>query len=217
MIKVFNKGNNLIKKCIFCNENSENSKSVEHIIPESLGNNKYILEPGIVSDKCNNYFSRAIEKPILDSEDFRNARFYQYIESKKGKIPNTEALIAGNKVLLHWGIVGGVPSLMMGVSPEDMINILNKKPKTFFTKGIDVNIPNLKYEMSRFIAKVGYEMYIYLSLEHAKERYKDYKIYFDIDESFDKIRKFIRYGRNNKKPWKYSSKKIKEYEPGKMI
>lgn len=62
-----------------------------------------------------------------------------------------------------------------------------------------------------------YEMYIYPSLEHAKERYKDYKIYFDIDESFDKIRKFIRYGRNNKKPWKYSSKKIKEYEPGKMI
>ena len=49
-------------RCIFCKQDSSNSKNVEHIIPESLGSTKHILGKGIVCDKCNNYFSREVEK-----------------------------------------------------------------------------------------------------------------------------------------------------------
>lgn len=52
--------------CIFCKEESSNSRSIEHIIPESLGNKDHVLPPGIVCDKCNNYFARKIEKKILE-------------------------------------------------------------------------------------------------------------------------------------------------------
>jgi hypothetical protein len=52
--------------CIFCKEVSDTSFSVEHIIPESLGNKSHILENGIVCDKCNNYFARKIEKEVLE-------------------------------------------------------------------------------------------------------------------------------------------------------
>ena len=38
--------------CIFC-RNENNAKSVEHIVPESFGNNFYILPKGVVCDECN--------------------------------------------------------------------------------------------------------------------------------------------------------------------
>ena len=40
-----------------------NTKSEEHIIPKSLGNDELILPKGIICDKCNNYFSTNI--PVL--------------------------------------------------------------------------------------------------------------------------------------------------------
>lgn len=66
-------------RCIFCKVNSSNSKTVEHIIPESLGNTEHILRPGIVCDKCNNYFAREVEKPLLDTQYFIQARFHNMI------------------------------------------------------------------------------------------------------------------------------------------
>lgn len=38
--------------CIFCNQDSTESKSIEHIIPESLGNDELILDKG---NKNNRY------------------------------------------------------------------------------------------------------------------------------------------------------------------
>lgn len=72
-----------ISKCIFCGNDSSNSKSVEHIVPESLGNDKWILERGIVCDKCNNYFSREIENIVLNLPGFKQLRFYSLIDNKK--------------------------------------------------------------------------------------------------------------------------------------
>ncbi|MGI6782353.1 MAG: HNH endonuclease [Acholeplasmataceae bacterium] len=215
MLKELEGNHDLIRRCIFCKESSEHSKSVEHIIPESLGNDTYILQPGIVCDKCNNYFARKVEKPILDSEDYKTVRFYQYIKSKKGKIPKSTALIAGHEVMLHWENIKGVPSLMMGVSSEGIRDIFNKKPKLFLTKSINLDNSDLKYEMSRFLAKIAYEMMIYLILDHYKEELKDAVLYFDsdFDKDFQEVIKFIRYGRKNKKPWKYTSKIIKDYQP----
>ena len=49
-------------KCIFCHKDVSISKSVEHIIPESLGNKSHVLPKGYVCDECNNYFARKVEK-----------------------------------------------------------------------------------------------------------------------------------------------------------
>jgi hypothetical protein len=60
--------------CIFCKNESPFS-SVEHIIPESLGNDIVILEKGWVCDKCNNVISsfegRVLSKSILGIERCR--------------------------------------------------------------------------------------------------------------------------------------------------
>jgi hypothetical protein len=74
-------------KCIFCKNNSDNSKSAEHIIPESLGNKEHILPVGIVCDSCNQYFASKVEKKVLELPYFRSVRHRSRIKSKKGRIP----------------------------------------------------------------------------------------------------------------------------------
>jgi hypothetical protein len=61
--------------CIFCRDNTTASRSVEHVIPEPLGNTTLTLPPGVVCDKCNHYFARKIEKPLLESAEIIALRF----------------------------------------------------------------------------------------------------------------------------------------------
>lgn len=72
--------------CIFCGQESTYSKSVEHIIPNSFGNNTAILRKGIVCDKCNNYFARKVEQPFLESDAVRRLRQELEIENRNGKV-----------------------------------------------------------------------------------------------------------------------------------
>ena len=76
--------------CLFCQQESSASKSVEHIIPESLGNKDRVLTKGMVCDSCNQYFAIKIEKKLLEQPYFRFARNRLGIENKKGVIPIVE-------------------------------------------------------------------------------------------------------------------------------
>jgi hypothetical protein len=71
--------------CIFCKRDSSKSRSVEHVIPESLGNTEHVLEPGIVCDQCNNYFASKVEGPLLSDPYFRYQCSQADIPSKKGR------------------------------------------------------------------------------------------------------------------------------------
>ena len=77
-------------RCIFCRQNSRHSQSVEHIVPYSLGDRSHVLPRGIVCDGCNNYFSRKVEQPFLESAAIRVLRFHQELESRRGRIPPIE-------------------------------------------------------------------------------------------------------------------------------
>jgi hypothetical protein len=74
-------------RCIFCKADSSSSRSREHILPESLGNEEHTLPRGVVCDRCNNYFSRKLEKPILDSPIFQLLRADMQIANKRGRVP----------------------------------------------------------------------------------------------------------------------------------
>lgn len=69
--------------CIFC-LNTVKERSLEHIVPESLGNLYYILEMGSICRQCNNSFSefeeKALGKTMLGFERSRMG-----IPTKKGK------------------------------------------------------------------------------------------------------------------------------------
>lgn len=73
-------------ECIFCHKGASLSRSVEHIIPESLGNKQHILPTGYVCDECNHYFAVKIEKELLRQPYFVSMRFRNEILTKKGKL-----------------------------------------------------------------------------------------------------------------------------------
>jgi hypothetical protein len=119
--------------CIFCKKDSEDSKSVEHIIPESLWNTKQILPAGIVCDKCNNYFARKVEKPFLCSPLMIALRFHQAIPNKRGKIPSIEGVLAGSgdTIKVHRKLKGDY-KLAIELDSEQFEKVLNNETDQIF-------------------------------------------------------------------------------------
>lgn len=194
-------------RCIFCKQDSSSSKSVEHIIPESLGNVDHTLPPGVVCDQCNNYIARKIEKPILDSLYFRERRFNMDVPSKKGRIPPIDGIhlqslthIQLIKQLKEFGIsVGAAPN----VDESRWVSSLqNQKTGTLI---IPASKKPEDYLLSRFIAKIGLEVLALRVLDAPN----------GLDEIIDKpeldgLRKYVRYG-NSHKIWPFSFRSL--YSP----
>ena len=200
-----------IQKCIFCKQDSTDSQSIEHIIPESLGNEELILDKGVVCDKCNNYFSREIEGPVLNLEGFKQLRFYELIESKRGRIPNSDALFCGEKCEVHWQKVNGENCLMIGMSPETIYKFFKNPPEMFFTRGFELNDKEHEYEISRFLLKIAIEYYVYLFLQSDVSNSEELNVEFD--EQLNKIIQYVRVGRKDKKPIKYEVSELCNYKP----
>lgn len=74
-------------RCIFCKSDSSASVSLEHMVPESMGNVDHVLPLGAVCDSCNQYFARKIERPLLDSPLFRQVRARMEVPNKRGRVP----------------------------------------------------------------------------------------------------------------------------------
>lgn len=74
-------------RCIFCKISTLTEESVEHIIPESMGNTEHCLPVGAVCFSCNQYFGHKIERPILETTLLRHLRAGMIVSSKRGRIP----------------------------------------------------------------------------------------------------------------------------------
>ena len=146
-------------RCIFCKTISGASSSVEHIIPESLGNNKHVLPVGWVCDACNNYLSREVEKPFLDSPYGRYSRFLMRVPSKKGRVPSAVGFHpqSRTKIDLFYSADDG---LSVGAAEgEDesrwVASLLSCMSGTLYIPLPD--FPPADYTTSRFIGKVALE------------------------------------------------------------
>lgn len=191
-------------RCIFCKQDSSSSRSVEHIIPESLGNTDYILPIGIVCDPCNNYIAREVEKPILDSLYFRERRFHARLPSKKKHIPVLDGLHLQS--LTHIQLFNSVNDLETGIgaapdadSDQWVQSVLKYGKGTLI---FPISTKPDSYLVSRFIAKIGVEALAQRLL----------KVPGGIDEiidnpQFDQIRQYVRLG-NLKETWHHSFRTI---------
>ncbi len=59
---------------------------MEHAIPESLGNDDFVVPAGFVCDVCNQYFGAKIEGRILEAPPFNIERIAYAVPTKKGKL-----------------------------------------------------------------------------------------------------------------------------------
>lgn len=191
-------------RCIFCKNNSDNCKSIEHIVPESLGNKEHVLPKGVVCDSCNSYFSLKIEKPALESDFFKNLRFRTGIESKKGKIPPGKGIIP---------LTNDFPEIYLPKHSNNIEVVINKESYELIRQGkikqmyvpMSTSFPENNQHVSRMLAKIGYE-FLVLRLSETDIEIRE----FVIDEDgLQPIRKYVRYNPKNEN-WVYSVRKIYE-------
>ena len=196
-----------MKKCIFCRADSGNSQSREHIIPESIGNKKNYLPPGVVCDKCNNYFAVKVEKPLLEEPFFNQLRARNTIPSKKGAIPIETIWFHSHKhkvpqTELHfYKPRKGMPRLIV---PDEIGDIMiSAKTSEYLITSLRSDIPPEENRLiSRLLGKIGVEILAQLSIEQNQDLNK-----VVIDEGLDRIKKFARFD-SPRKPWPYYVQKI---------
>lgn len=195
--------------CIFCKASTIDSSSVEHIIPESLGNKGKILEKGIVCDICNNYFAIKIEKPLLDLEYFKCLRARNEIESKKGTIPIENVLFEGSNSYSEIRRPHNSTTLDVTINDLSFFHQIMAGKIKKLTYSVQLTPPLDNYFISRFLAKVAVEV-IAQRLCVSKEGLE----YLVNETQFDEIREFARYGKRHK-TWPYNIRRI--YEENKIF
>jgi len=199
-------------RCLFCKQDSFDSNSVEHIIPESLGNTTAILPKGMVCDKCNNYFARKVEKPFLETSAIKALRFREAIPSKKGVVPYLNGVLSDGSQVKVINPFPGLPLFGQSSNPIVAIETEHSNITKLLQKGtiitpafVDEMIPKNTILLSRFIAKIALES---LALRFSEI---DGGVDYLIDNSdFDPIRDYAR--RGSKKEWSCNIRRIYEID-----
>lgn len=183
-------------RCIFCKLPSDNSISVEHIIPESLGNTEHILAKGIVCDKCNNYFAIKIEQPLLQLPYFVSVRHRNDIENKKGKTPIDRGILLGpvpGIVNFHRDREGKSISM----EDERLIGYIQNNKEFSVVIPVNERPPESNIYISKFLGKVGLE-----ALAKIGEGVEKGLEELISNVGLDAIRSYVRYGQGIKH-WEY--------------
>ena len=200
--------------CIFCHKDSSNSKSIEHIIPESLGNKHYFLPQGYVCDKCNNYFATKIEKELLAQPYFVSLRSRCEIHTKKGKDVKLKAIFSD---------LSRDAEVVKKNTENGLIIHIDEKEVELYE---DINVKGIKqicipyiYEpeypntiMSRFLAKCAYEYFLY---QFPKEKYNEcaQELLNKENDLLKQLREYARYGKGEF--WPYHQQRI--YSEGSLV
>jgi hypothetical protein len=186
-------------RCIFCKKDSSSSRSVEHIIPESLWNTKHILPKGIVCDSCNNYFAREVEKPFLDSQAISLLRFQQAIPNKRGRIPEARGvMLPGFEVIARRPRKD--PYGMTLEVPPDALAYFNTQVHGRIVFPAPGDPPDARI-VSRFLAKMALEA---MAMRVRSEM--DGLDYLVEEAQLDALRNFAR--RGTPKSWPCSIRRI---------
>jgi hypothetical protein len=148
-------------RCIFCKCNSDACVSVEHILPESLGNTEHVLPRGWVCDACNNYFAREVEKPFLDSLYGKHSRFEMSVPNKRGRIPPVQGLHPQSRTIIEMFHSPEDGTLCVGAADgEDesrwVASIKARQSGSFYIPAAD--FPPADFTTSRFIGKAALEI-----------------------------------------------------------
>jgi hypothetical protein len=190
-------------RCVFCKQCSDDSVSIEHIIPESLGNTKTILPIGAVCDSCNNYFSSKVEKHVSESDEFKYLRSHQVIKNKKRKFQEVEVLVNGQPVRTR-----RTDKLTFAVNEDDFTKVkeaLTSEPNSEIMLPVTGKPPS-DHHLSRFLAKMAIE-----TLASRWVNTDGWNDYLVDHEGFDPIRKFSRQPLRGE-TWEYSKRRIYEQD-----
>jgi hypothetical protein len=96
--------------CLFCRRHDGGFTSREHVLSEALGNDKYILPPGVVCDRCNNRHLSLADEALLNFPPITLLRGERGIPTKAGKAVASKW---GNATIF-WGPERGMLNVVGG-------------------------------------------------------------------------------------------------------
>ena len=74
--------------CLFCRRSDGGFTTIEHIVPESLGNTGLVLPNGVVCDRCNNGPLSVLDKALCDFMPLRARQIMLGVPAKSGEVPS---------------------------------------------------------------------------------------------------------------------------------
>lgn len=173
------------KECIFCRSCGE-FRTIEHIVPESLGNTEDVLEEA-VCDTCQNYLAREVEKVALEKTPIAFWRTFLGTTTKRGKLPSVSlSPPKGGRIPAthpHTDEIGfsahadGTTSVDIE-TPETAAAICSSDRGQFRL----VLAPYHLSALGRFIGKIGLECLAKSDVRRA------------LHARYDALRKFVRFG-----------------------
>lgn len=198
--------------CIFCHKDSSNSKSEEHIIPESLGNKHHFLPKGYVCDECNHYFAIKIENELLSQPYFVSMRFRNEILTKKGRLVRQKMVFPSAMKCTEVVMQKTENGLIASFDDEELFEAI-KAGKA--RKMIAPYIPEPEYPnaiMSRFLAKCAYEYFLY-TMDKEKYDLCVQELLCKESDVLKALREYARYGKGEY--WQYNQRRI--YSEGDIV
>lgn len=207
----------IISKCPFCGQDLIregercNTKSVEHIIPYSLGNDSLILGKGIICDKCNNYFALKIEKPFLELAPIKLLRSYHLIESRKKHVPSMDVRCMGEVAPIKFDkkLNGFILELM----PLSCLRLLHgEHPNLLLSDEVDIESLRDNEIVSKMLAKIFIEIHLYNTIGYLQETGNNEPIFFKYDSKMKSLLEYVRFGKPNK-ICSYTIKEIRDIIP----
>lgn len=176
-------------KCLYClkNKNEVSFTKVEHTIPESLGNQSYVLPVGFVCDNCNKSFSK-IENTVLSSSMSNLDRISAGILTKKKRYPKIER--PGIKI--EFQEKSGMPHFHFNEVEAGENLVFDAESRTI-NSTLDDEKP-IQQHRARFLLKAGLGLLLFI---RAEEKFKP----DPYSQIFNSSRDFARFPKRNDK-WK---------------
>jgi len=175
--------------CLFCTSNGPFS-TVEHIVPESLGNRDFVIE-GQVCDVCQNYFGKEVERHVLSKTPLGAWRVLLGIPTKKGRLPITDlsqprtekgrlpSRSSHHDDGIAFACTSSDGAISVDIENDDIIREILSGERNQFKFVLS---PEHLAMIGRFLGKIALEAYCLRNPETAKAA------------RFDPLRHYVRYG-----------------------
>lgn len=151
----------MTRGCLFCREVSGGFASVEHIVPESMGNTTFVLPRGVVCDRCNHGILSDLDNALCGFSPFAMRRTMLGIPSKGGTVPEFRSVQGTMKFIP--GVGGADPTLeFRSHSPKNPMLTHTPLPNgkvelSLSLKGGKPMRPKYASQISRALLKVALE------------------------------------------------------------
>ncbi len=173
--------------CLYC-QAEESFTTVEHVIPESLGNDDLLLK-GDVCDGCQAYFGKEVERYVLEKTPIAVWRTILGIPTKNGKLPSVRVSQRSvqkgtfpERHQLHDNVgytVHPDGTTSVDIDDFDIVQGIADETRRQFNLALT---PKLLFMFGRFLGKVG--LGVLATSDGVRAR----------DTRFDCIRRYSRFG-----------------------